>query len=159
MRPCGRPTKSGRPCKQTIGGDDVACRVHTTAHEAEVVAARREGHRLGYEEGHAAGEESAKLNAEYETRRRVEEQLRERTCVHMRTRDYRGQLVQIALDDGGRPYTYRWTGDANLAVGDAVMVVGAWWLPERERHHQRGTVCALSTDYTGDIADIVARAK
>lgn len=153
-RLCGRPTRSGRPCRQRVSNPrfETACGTHATDQEAELAVARR----TAYYDGHKEGLESARESA----RSRIEElesrirRLESENKPPLRTTDPLGrQVVQV-----GR-HAYAWAGDEPLGVGDQV------WLPEnyvsRMKHGPgayRDEVTALGTDYAGPLSQIIGRA-
>lgn len=149
---CGRPTRSGKPCRVRIYGSDVACGAHATDEDRAVAAAHRQGWSEGYEKGCKSGASSAQSKIEWLERRvkELEERLDDATRIHEIAGD---QVVGV----GG--YAYRWRGSGRLEVGDRVL------LPEnyvsRLKHGPGptvGVVSALGTTYRGDLSFIVARA-
>jgi hypothetical protein len=131
----------------------VACKLHITAHEQEIFDVRLEGRHLGYTEGLKDGRDSERRSLENQVRRCVDLELAQRPCKHVRLVDERGrQLVMVAL--GGSAYTYSWTGDGQLKVGDNVMVPPAPW----ESDWKAATVTGLGSDYVGTTVAINRRA-
>ncbi|MFE0690222.1 hypothetical protein ACFV0Z_18985 [Streptomyces xiamenensis] len=151
-RACGRPTRSGRPCKIRISGSDVACGTHATEQDKAVA----EAHRRGWNEGFASGKESsARLSRSRVERleQRVKE-LEEELDSSKRVYEIGGHQV---VDVGG--YAYRWRGSTPLEVGDRVL------LPENYVSRLKygpgptqGVVSKLGTTYRGPLSDIVSRA-
>lgn len=151
---CGRPTRSGRPCRQRISDPrfEVACPQHVTDAEAATATTRR----TAYEKGHRDGRESVRTVAEFRIERLQEriDQL-ERATSQLRTTDALGrQIVCVGT------HAYAWSGEEPLAVGDQV------WLPEnwlsRVMHgpgHYRGEVTALGTRYAGSLSQIIGLAE
>src|SRR4051794_31722260 len=90
---CGRPTRSGTPCRNPIVGR-LSCMTHRTAEDERLIAA--------YREGFAAGESH---EAELE-RRRVERRAQRAGAVVERRYETPGgaQIVEV---DG---YAYQWRG-------------------------------------------------
>ncbi|MEU9608690.1 hypothetical protein [Streptomyces sp. NPDC048057] len=151
-RTCGRPTRSGNPCKIRISSSDVACGTHATEQDKAVA----EAHQRGWSEGYTAGSESgasfSKSHVEW-LERRVKE-LEEQLDSTRRVYEANGcQVVEV----GG--YGYRWRGRDPLEVGDRVL------LPENYVSRLRngpgptvGVVNKLGTTYQGSLSDIVGRA-
>ena len=146
-RPCGRPTRSGDPCRNEVGPYEVGCKVHTTSDEREWARIAWAAFWRGHEEGRESERDDVMRSAEFEARqaaRRAEE------AAMWRERDARGrQLVQVAGS-----YTYVWTGTHDLQVGDVVTVPGCW-IPGMEAPHDE-PVIALGSTYRGDIKAIIA---
>lgn len=149
---CGRPTRSGKPCRVRIYGSNVACGTHATDQDRAVAEAYGRGRREGYESGSKSGASSAKLTIEWLERRvkELEQQLDDATRIHEVDGD---QVVQV-----GR-YAYRWGGAEPLEVGDRVL------LPENYVSRMKdgpgptlGVVTALGTTYRGDLDSVVRRA-
>ncbi|WP_157467795.1 hypothetical protein [Frankia sp. QA3] len=61
VRLCGRPTRSGKPCRMRLYGPEIACRTHLTEHERDVAEAYQrgmgDGHRCGWENGQELGKQ------------------------------------------------------------------------------------------------------
>ncbi len=151
-RTCGRPTRSGNPCKVRISGSDVACGTHATEQDKAVA----EAHRRGWSEGYKSGSESSSSFSRSRIERleqRVKE-LEEQLDGAKRVYEIDGHQV---VDVGG--YAYRWRGSTPLEVGDRVL------LPENYVSRMKngpgptlGVVSKLGTTYRGPLADIVRRA-
>ncbi|MFE9381251.1 hypothetical protein [Streptomyces sp. NPDC006855] len=151
-RPCGRPTKSGAPCRAQFSGPGFACKPHTTDHEKALVAAYQQGLATGRtkEREWRQRTEAAKV----EHLERQIRTLREELDAKNRRFDVDGD--QAVTVDG---YGYRWRGPGRLDVGDRVL------LPENFvsalRHGSGpfpGTVTELGTTYTGTLSRIISRA-
>ena len=149
-RPCGRPTKSGAPCKATFSFG-FACTLHATEHEQALVDAYQQGYRAGLSEGSELGRKGAEMSKEYLQRRvaELEKQLDQAKRRH--TVDGH-QAVEV---DG---YGYLWTGADPLRVGERV------WLPEnyvsKLKHGSGpfvGVVTALGTTYEGSLSRVLRR--
>ncbi|WP_239648878.1 hypothetical protein [Nocardiopsis chromatogenes] len=152
QRTCGRPTRSGNPCRVRISGFDVACGTHATDEDRAVAAAYQRGWRQGYEQGRESGASSAQLKIESMERRirELEQRLDDATRIHEIAGD---QVVDV------EGYAYRWRGSGRLEVGDRVL------LPEnyvsRMKHGPGpfvGVVSALGTTYRGALSVIIGRA-
>lgn len=151
QRRCGRPTKSGAPCKANFAFG-FACIVHTTPQEQELV----EAYRKGLQEGRAEGIESSRSSAELANehlKRRVAELERKLDEVTRRHTVDGHQAVEV---DG---YAYLWTGTEPLRVGERVL------LPENYVSSLKhgpgpfvGVVTGLGTTYTGTLARVLRRA-
>lgn len=77
--------------------------------------------------------------------------------VEFEYRAYGPQVVQIDLPYGR--YTYYWTGEGELAIGDEVLAPISWLGKARgETEYPRGTVAAIGSDYDGIIEDLIGRA-
>lgn len=151
VRTCGRPTKSGHPCKARVSGSDVACGIHSTEQDRAVADAYRRGYQEGRESGARSSNESSKLRIAW-LERQVEE-LRQRLDKATRVHELGGDQV---VDVGG--YAYRWSGETPLEVGDRVL------LPEnyvsRMKHGPgpvEAVVHALGTTYQGPLAFVLRR--
>ncbi|MFG2720693.1 hypothetical protein ACGFW5_20675 [Streptomyces sp. NPDC048416] len=151
-RTCGRPTRSGNPCKVRISGSDVACGTHATEQDKAVAQAHRRGWSDGYKSGSESGASSSRSRIERLEQRvkELEEQLDDAKRVY----EIGGHQV---VDVGG--YAYRWRGSTPLAVGDRVL------LPENYVSRMKngagptlGAVSKLGTTYRGPLSDIVSRA-
>ncbi|MGW6214879.1 hypothetical protein [Streptomyces sp. NPDC055109] len=152
QRPCGRPTKSGNPCRAQFSGPGFACKLHTTDHENALLDAYRQGLAAGRAEA-AQYEQRASAARIAELERQVRT-LGER--LDSQTRRYEVDGHQAVTVDG---YGYRWTGPGALEVGDRVL------LPANYVSAMRlgpgpfpGTVTELGTTYTGQLSTIVSRA-
>ncbi|ASO17844.1 hypothetical protein FHR81_005333 [Actinoalloteichus hoggarensis] len=60
VRTCGRPTRTGRPCRSRLHGYDVACGVHADEHDRALAAAYGRGWREGFSAGADSGSRSMK---------------------------------------------------------------------------------------------------
>ncbi len=111
QRPCGRPTKSGTPCRAQHSGPGFACKIHTTEREKEIVEAYQRGLTIGRTEGSDWEKKSAKLSVEHLERRVQDLEAK----LDAATRRYQDNGHQAVTVDG---YGYRWEGHGQLAVGD-----------------------------------------
>lgn len=154
QRPCGRPTKSGNPCRAQFSGPGFACKIHTTDHDHEktLIDAYLQGLETGRTRARQGEQQAAAARIEHLEKqvRTLQEQLDAKTRRH---EDGGYQAVTVA------GYGYRWSGPGRLEVGDRVL------LPENYvstlRHGPGpfpGTVTELGTTYTGTLSTIVARA-
>ncbi|MFJ4829306.1 hypothetical protein ACIP79_05175 [Streptomyces sp. NPDC088747] len=151
-RTCGRPTRSGNPCKVRISGSDVACGTHATEQDKAVA----EAHQRGWSDGYKSGSESSASFSKSRIERlehRVKE-LEEQLDDSKRVYEIDGHQV---VDVGG--YAYRWRGSTPLEIGDRVL------LPENYVSRMKngpgptlGVVSKLGTTYRGPLSDIVRRA-
>lgn len=151
---CGRPTRSGAPCRQRIPDPrfEVACRQHSTDQERELATARHDAYYQGYRDAQQSSRDFAGFRIE-QLRQRIAE-LEQAAKPPRRMMDGQGrQIVQV----GG--YAYAWGGAEPLVVGDEV------WIPENYVSRVRrgpgtylDTVTDLGTDYNGPLAEVVRRA-
>ncbi|GAA2114983.1 hypothetical protein [Streptomyces synnematoformans] len=152
QRPCGRPTKSGSPCRAQFSGPGFACKIHTTEHERALVEAYQQGLQAGRTQAREWERSAAASRVEH-----LEQQIRTlQEQLDAKTRRYEVDGDQIVTVDG---YGYRWRGADPLEVGDRVL------LPENHvsalRHGPGpfpGTVTALGTTYSGALSTITSRA-
>ncbi|MEU6925597.1 hypothetical protein [Streptomyces sp. NPDC046631] len=151
-RACGRPTRSGNPCKIRIPGSDVACGTHATEQDKAVAEAYRKGWNEGYEAGRESGASSSKSHIAYLKKRvkELEEQLDSARHVY----EVDGcQVVQVGK------YSYRWRGSDPLKVGDRVHLPENWVSKLKVGPGLTvGVVTKLGTTYRGSLSDIVGRA-
>ncbi len=151
VRRCGRPTRSGAPCRAQIYGRDLACKLHTTDHEREVLAAFERGWSEGLRQGR---ESEASLSSDRV--RRLERRIAElETAADEQLRIYEvdgSQAVEV-----GR-YSYRWDGEPQLVVGEKVLLPENWLSVVKDgKGPQVGTVTALGTRYQGQLSRILRR--
>ncbi|MFE0794361.1 hypothetical protein [Streptomyces mutabilis] len=150
-RTCGRPTRSGKPCKIRISGSDVACGTHATEQDKAVAKA----HQRGWSEGYKSGSESS-ASLSRSRIERLEQRIKELEAqLDDSRRVYEIDGHQV-VDVGG--YAYRWRGSTPLEVGDRVL------LPENYVSRMKngpgptlGVVSKLGTTYCGPLSDIVRR--
>lgn len=151
QRACGRPTKSGSPCKANFSGVAFACKLHTTPEEQALVDAYQNGHRTGRQEGYESGRQSAAMSTEH-----LERQIADlKAKLDQATRRFRIDGLQ-AVTVGG--YAYVWNGQPDLEVGDRVL------LPENYVSRLKdgpgpveGTVTELGSTYDGIHSRILRR--
>ena len=151
-RTCGRPTRSGNPCKIRISGSDVACGTHATEQDKAVAEAHRRGWSEGYEAGCESGASSSKSHIAY-LEKRVKD-LEEQLDGARRVYEVDGyQVVQVGK------YSYRWRGGDPLEVGDRVLLPENWVSKLKDGPGSTvGVVTKLGTTYRGSLSDIVGRA-
>ncbi|MFD6748139.1 hypothetical protein ACWHA6_36925 [Streptomyces anthocyanicus] len=152
QRPCGRPTKSGNPCRAQFSGPGFACKLHTTDHEKALLDAYQQGQRDGREQA-KRWEQQASAARIAELERQIRALKDERDSKTRRFEVDGHQAVTV----GG--YGYQWKGPGRLEIGDRVL------LPENYvsalRHGPGpfpGTVTELGTTYPGALSTIVSRA-
>ncbi|MFB7374182.1 hypothetical protein ACFC0D_30535 [Streptomyces sp. NPDC056222] len=151
MRPCGRPTKTGNPCRAQFSGRGFACKIHTTDHEKQLVDAYEQGLRAGREEGRRQEQQTADIRVENLERqvRTLEEKLD--------TQNRRFEIDGHQCVTVGR-YAYVWTGPGRLKVGDRVLLPENYVSALRQGPGpQPGTVTALGSTYTGTHSKILSR--
>ncbi len=105
----------------------------------------------GYREGREAGERSGRDSVLMEERFAARKEAREaEERRNFRTHDAAGrQLVTVA---GG--YTYAWSGEEPLVVGDIVTLP-----PGYDLHPWEGAVTGLGSSYSGYVKEIIARCR
>lgn len=151
-RTCGRPTRSGRPCRVQISKFDLACGTHAGEQDRALAEAHRRGYREGLRDGRTRAEEGGKY-----TIQRLENQvqtLQERLDAATRVYEIDGdQVVEV-----GR-YAYRWHGDPPLEVGERVLLPENWLsgIKHGPGPHE-AVVTGLGTTYRGELSRIVGRA-
>jgi hypothetical protein len=151
---CGRPTKSGAPCKNPRYSHFAACRTHSTAHETELAEART----AAYWDGFRAGRKSAAdvAGSHVEGLQRQIDRLRQQIDAENR------RLVigsdQIVEVNGS---AYYWSGDEPpLAVGDRVLLPANWFSEIKYGTGPfEGTVTALGSTYSGHLSAVIRRAS
>lgn len=152
VRTCGRPTRSGAPCKARIYGFDLACGIHVSPHERELVEAYKRGRNDGYKQAFESAQQISSNQVEWLKRRieELEQLLDEATRVYEVDGD---QLVEV-----GR-YAYRWAGQPRLEVGEHVLLPQNWVSVMTDGPRPtRATVTRLGSTYRGEHARIVSRA-
>ncbi|MGV9693966.1 hypothetical protein ACWDUX_33265 [Streptomyces sp. NPDC003444] len=151
-RTCGRPTRSGNPCKVRISGSDVACGTHATEQDKAVAEAHRRGWNEGYEAGRESSASSSTSHIAY-LENRVKE-LEGQLDNARRVYEVDGcQVVQVGK------YSYRWCGSDPLEVGDRVLLPENWLSKLKDGPGLTvGVVTKLGTTYCGSLSDIVGRA-
>lgn len=152
-RKCGRPTKSGAPCKQQLNARyEVACGMHATDIEKKLTAAQSAAWSEGFHEGadYRTGLDRQEMDR---LRQRVAE-LEQATGPPVQYKIGHDQIVQVGK------YSYRWAGTPPLEIGDRV------WVPENYvSRHKVGpgpyvdTITSLGTTYTGELSRIISRAE
>ncbi|APU12274.1 hypothetical protein [Actinoalloteichus fjordicus] len=151
LRTCGRPTRSGRPCRSRLHGYDLACGIHADEHDRALAAAYGRGWREGFSAGQDSGSRSMK--GVVERLRQDLAESRRRLDGGRRSRQAQGhQIVEV----GG--YAYCWRGTPALKLGDRVL------LPENHVSRLKygpgpfeGVVSALDSSYEGELGDILRR--
>jgi hypothetical protein len=154
MKTCGRPTKAGTPCKAQYSGVGFACKTHTTVEEQAQVDAYQAGYRAGYDAGIESGRTSSALSTEH-----LERQIAElKAKLDQATRRYTVDGHQAVTV--GR-YSYLWTGQPQLKVGDRVLLPENWVSSLKNGPGPYvGTVTELGTTYTdGALSRILRRAS
>ncbi|SNQ46219.1 conserved hypothetical protein [Frankia canadensis] len=151
IRTCGRPTRSGKPCKVRLYGPEIACRTHLTDHERDVAEAYQRGMGLGHRRGWESGQEMCRHEVE-QLRDRVRDLERCLDDAH-RYHDLDGdQVVEV---DG---YAYRWCGRSPLRVGDRVELPENWLSRAKNGPGTfQGTVTRLGATFQGELSAIVRR--
>jgi hypothetical protein len=157
IRRCGRPTRSGQSCRNTLRPAETACKTHATDHDLALADAFNRGHDAGFNLAKGIWREKSPndqlLRAQDRTHK-LEEQLRDRRVADHQ-RQYPGdQIIEINGKLG-----YRWSGDEPLSIGDRVVLPENWISQMKEgRGSWVGTVTALGSDYDGDMSLVLRRA-
>ncbi|MEU6711524.1 hypothetical protein ABZ897_08570 [Nonomuraea sp. NPDC046802] len=153
VRLCGRPTRSGSPCKQRVYGSDVACGIHITDHERALSEAYQRGWREGHSSGYDSGRSMTRQEIERLQRRvaELEQQLDDAQRYYEINGD---QVVEVGK------YAYRWRGQPALKVGERVLLPENWVSQMTEgRGTFVGEVTRLGATYRGHLSAIVGRAE
>lgn len=150
VRLCGRPTRSGKPCRTRLAQLEFACAKHAGDHDRELAAAYQRGREEGYELGKKIGSNDAKVEW---LERRVRE-LEQRLDDAERYYEFGGdQVIEV-----GR-YAYRWRGDTPLEVGDRVLLPQNWLSRMKDGPGPtEGVVTGLGATYRGELSFIIGRA-
>lgn len=147
---CGKPTKSGRPCRNPTGlteGPYGACDIHADDEDWVRMSIHSAGWHAGFKSGLKAGEEAGRIHAKFEA---AQAERAARQAAAFRLRDERGaQLVTVSI----RGLTYRWPDQPDLQIGDTVVIPGNWLVKEQ----QECTVAGLGSDFEGYIQNIVRK--
>jgi hypothetical protein len=149
---CGRPTKSGQPCKARISRFEVACKAHATQHDHELAQTYQRGYREGFDRGREIQSGGAKLQVEHLERRvrELEQLLDDATRIYEIGGD---QVVEVGK------YAYRWRGEPSLKVGERVLLPENWVSRLKDGPGTAlGVVTKLGTTYLGEMSLIVGRA-
>lgn len=134
---CGRPTKSGNPCKAIGFGYSSVCKIHETDYDRQLTQAFQEG----IKNGESRAQQSREWELENLIRAEVDRRMAETPCKHWRFKDIEGrQIVTIGN------YSYIWNGDTELKIGDEVMLPSSEWYPRRSAN-----VTGIGTDYAGHL--------
>jgi hypothetical protein len=151
VKTCGRPTRSGQPCKVRVYGSEVACKLHITEREREVAEAYQRGRNDGYAQARKSNEDLERMHVE-RLERRIRE-LEQRLDEADRYYEYDGdQVVEVGK------YAYRWSGSPPLSVGDRVLLPENWLSQLKDGPGpQEGSVTKLGATYRGRLASIVRR--
>jgi hypothetical protein len=140
-RVCGRPTRSGAPCRAPVHGSVVACHLHVT----ETETAASEAYWDGWSAGHLSGLESAQSQIQ-----QYKDEIARLYDMRKRLTTHRGaQIVEV------NNYAYSWLGDEPLQIGDVVVLPPSWvsndeWI---------GTVTGIGTLRVGDLRPVRRRAS
>lgn len=151
-RRCGRPTRSGTPCRNPLFGHDLACATHATEQDRALADAYRKGYSEGLRQGYDMGKSGATSEIDRLTRRvqDLQRQAEENARYYERDGD---QVVEV----GG--YGYRWSGSPPLEVGERVLLPENWLSAVQRGHGPfEGVVTALGSTYEGPLSRILRRA-
>jgi hypothetical protein len=149
MTRCGRPTRSGDPCKQQVNPGQRACQKHSTPEDT----AFYEGYRQGW--GAAADAHQGDFSSGFEEGRKQAERAQLRDNQPRDFTDGTGrQLVEV---DG---YAYAWCGEDQLSVGDKVIIPENWLTKIKYGAGDfEGTVNRLGITYTGELSEIIRQVR
>ena len=137
-RRCGRPTKSGKPCK-TFSGGEFPCRIHMTELDIHYRAVVSRTHTEAFEAGMEAGREAYIREVEKAVR-----DAEEARTFRLQTLDGK-QIVEV----GG--YAFAWDAKKHgrmLAVGDPVHLSGGY------SGQWDGVVSRMGSSYAGSLTEI-----
>ena len=144
MELCGRPTKSGNPCKIRRDWPTSACTIHATDEDKAYRAAFMAGWKDGLKEGQKWGRSEVRAEIANEERQRATEEAEKRNFRE----SYNGrQVVEV---DG---YAYTWAGNVPLELGDRVLLPSNWF----KTVPFEGKVTRLGSSYVGDLATIMRK--
>lgn len=149
---CGRPTRSGRPCRNPLSRLEVACKKHQTEKDAEISERIRRAFHEGMEIGRSTG------NLYKEEVERLREELRQlRRQIDEASRYYEVDGDQVVEIDGH--YAYRWSGIPRLEVGERVLLPPSWLSEVRGTGVFDGVVTGFGSTYDGSLSRVIRRAE
>lgn len=118
------------------------CKRHRTEDDNKVISWLEQAEK----HGESVGANSVKQTARSEARKEFES----KPCKHINTKDFQGrQLIKVSTG-----YTYYWTGDAPLRVGESVILPGSEYRPG----FWEDVVTSLGSDYVGPTKQVVRKA-
>ena len=141
---CGRPTKSGQPCRTILrlGVAEFVCHSHATENDRAIMAMLNREWTDAYRDAFEHGKASARW--EYEAAAREA-----------------ARAERFRLTDGGRQvvrfgkYAYTWNGPEPLRIGDLCRLPGNWLF----KHPQEEVVTGFGTDYDGALQPVLCLLK
>ncbi|WP_283136207.1 hypothetical protein [Rhizohabitans arisaemae] len=149
IRTCGRPTKSGKPCRVRLYGFDVACGVHATEHDRELAQAYGRGHNEGLRLGKEKWSGEQRIEWLEQRVKELEALLDEASRVYEVDGD---QVVEVGK------YAYRWRGSMPLEVGDRVLLPENWLSRMKDGPGAyQDVVTKLGSTYRGEMSRILSR--
>lgn len=148
-RRCGRPTKSGAPCRtQLYHPSEVACGKHATEHDLAITEAYRRGWRDAFDLRRDVSQSTTDG-----LKQRIEELERQLDDAQRYFEQDGDQVVEV-----GR-YAYRWGGNPPLEVGERVRLPQNWLSEVRSGPGTyEGVVAKLGATYRGQLSRILGRA-
>jgi hypothetical protein len=135
---CGRPTTSGRPCRQILNSPwSAACGTHATEDDRALEARLSAEWQRGFQAG-GGGRPPAPC-AECAARKAAAAEARLRFTQEGK------QIVRFGT------YSYVWDGDEPLALGDRCLLPGNWLFKEPSE----AGVTGFGTDYEGNLSHVL----
>jgi hypothetical protein len=151
-RRCGRPTKSGKPCRAILSDRrERACGKHATSEDQAYAQGWTDGAAFGRK-----GWQDAKDAAKSELRMEIEWQIRQEKAVEEERRNFRTevggkQIVPVDIGES-RPFAYIWGGEP-LTVGDRVLLPANWF----RTSPFEGEVVKVGSSYHGAMVDVLRK--
>jgi hypothetical protein len=148
---CGRPTKSGKPCRLTLNRWERACSTHATLEDQAYARGWIDGAAVGRE-----GWQDAMEAAKSELRVEIENQIRREKAAEEERRNFRTevggkQIVSVSIG-GSRLLAYTWDGEP-LAVGDRVLLPPNWL----NTSPFEGEVAKVGSSYQGPMVGVLRK--
>ena len=148
---CGKPTKSGAPCRARAQRDyrghtnfHVPCKAHLTPAHEKFLEYTAEAYAAGKRDGLRDAKGRDEIEIAQRVRDAINAELAKKDVINNgRTHDSLGrQLVVI------KGYTYHWEGEP-LEVGDKVLLPGSWWSPKDWEGHVTSQVSTYKGETVG----------
>jgi hypothetical protein len=151
-RRCGRPTKSGKPCRAILSDPrERACGKHATPEDQAYAQGWADGATFGRK-----GWQDAKDAAKSELRMEIEWQVRQEKAAEEERRNFRTevggkQIVSVDIGES-RPFAYIWGGEP-LTVGDRVLLPANWF----RTSPFEGEVVKVGSSFQGAMVDVLRK--